>query len=269
MDVGSLLIADAKTAKLIEPTKCSFDHPSPSPQTAAVSGVAFGNHRDNVSKSKGYSGRGGVIAPVAQDALRAMTRMSSRSLQWWDRINERERLLRVVSVGPRELNGQRNSLSVANQMPLAAKFGSIGGVRSRLAPPKTARTELLSTTARDQSICPERASQSSKTKWRSCQIPRSCQSRSRRQQLIPEPQPISCGSISQGIPLRRTNTMPVRHALSAKRALPPLGFALATGINGSTSFHNASGKNSTVIGQLLAVEMFPAVPRVAGKLRFC
>ena len=42
-----------------------------------------------------------------------MTRMSSRSLQWWDRINERERLLRVVSVGPRELNGLRNSLSVA------------------------------------------------------------------------------------------------------------------------------------------------------------
>src|SRR5579862_9278011 len=65
-------------------------------------------------------------------------------------------------------------------------------------------------------------------------------------------------------PAAQTNTMPVRHALSAKRGLPPLGFALATGINGSTSFHNASGKSSTVIGQLLAVEMFPAVPRVAG-----
>ena len=35
--------------------------------------------------------------------------------------------------------------------------------------------------------------------------------------------------------------MPVRHALSAKRGLPPLGFALATGMNGSTSFHNPSG----------------------------
>jgi len=48
-------------------------------------------------------------------------------------------------------------------------------------------------------------------KWSSCQIPHSCQSRSRRQQVMPEPHPISCGSISQGIPLRRTNTMPVRH----------------------------------------------------------
>src|ERR1700720_1475455 len=94
-----------------------------------------------------------------------------------------------------------------------------------------------------------------------CQIPRYCQSRSRRQQLIPEPQPISCGSISQGIPLRRTNTipvMPVKHALSAKRGLPPLGFALATKINGSTSFRSASGKNSTVIGQLLARRDVPS-----------
>src|ERR1700733_1747619 len=46
-------------------------------------------------------------------------------------------------------------------------------------------------------------------------MPRSCQSRSRRQQLIPEPQPISCGSISQGIPLLQNEdnareTCPVR-----------------------------------------------------------
>ena len=48
----------------------------------------------------------------------------------------------------------RNTLTVANQMTLAAKLGSIGGVGTRLKPPKTARTELPSTTARDQSICP-------------------------------------------------------------------------------------------------------------------
>ncbi len=37
----------------------------------------------------------------------------------------------------------------------------------------------------------------------SCQIPASCQSRNRRQQVMPEPQPSSCGGISQGIPLRK------------------------------------------------------------------
>ena len=49
------------------------------------------------------------------------------------------------------------------------------------------------------------------------------ESRSRRQQVMPEPQPSSCGSISQGIPLRRTNRIPVRQARSGKRGLPPLG----------------------------------------------
>ena len=52
-------------------------------------------------------------------------------------------------------------------------------------------------------------------------MPASCQSRNLRQQLIPEPQFISCGSIRQGIPLRRTNKTPWRQARSDKRGLPP------------------------------------------------
>ena len=49
--------------------------------------------------------------------------------------------------------------------------------------------------------------------------------------------------------------MTVRHALAVKRGLPPLGLALATGINGSTSSHNPSGKSSVAIGQLPSVGM--------------
>ena len=101
---------------------------------------------------------------------------------------------------------------------------------------KTALIELPSTPAQDQSIVSERASQSKAAKWISCQIPASCQSRSRRQQVMPEPQPSFCGSIFQGIPLRNTNMMPARHTRSAKRGLPPLrlivgprlGFMIAT-----------------------------------------
>jgi hypothetical protein len=78
----------------------------------------------------------------------------AQTLQRWDGINERERLLRVVTIGPGELDCQRNALTVANQMTLAARLGSVGGVGTCLEPPKTAPTELPSTTARDQSICP-------------------------------------------------------------------------------------------------------------------
>jgi hypothetical protein len=81
-----------------------------------------------------------------------MARSSSLSLQERDSVNECEGLLRIIAIGSREPDGERNTTTVADQMALAAQLGSVSGIRSRLSPPKTARTEQLSTTARDQSI---------------------------------------------------------------------------------------------------------------------
>ena len=78
-------------------------------------------------------------------------------------------------------------------------------------------------------------------------MPASCQSRKRRQQVMPDPHPSSWGSISQGMPLRNTNKMPTKHLLSASRGLPPLGFGFKVGINGSINSHNLSGKSSAAI----------------------
>ena len=83
-----------------------------------------------------------------------MARASALSLQEWDGVDQCEGLLRIVTIGSGHLNGERNSPSVADQMALAAQLGPVNGVRSRLQPPKTARIELPSTTARDQSISP-------------------------------------------------------------------------------------------------------------------
>jgi hypothetical protein len=83
-----------------------------------------------------------------------MARSSLLTLQQWDGINQCERLLRVVTIRSRELDYLGNSASVANQMTLAAELCSVGGVGACLSPPKTARKELPSTTARDQSILP-------------------------------------------------------------------------------------------------------------------
>jgi hypothetical protein len=54
-------------------------------------------------------------------------------------------------------------------------------------------------------------------------MPASCQSRNRRQQVMPEPQPSSCDSISHGMPLRSAKRIPVKQARSGKRGLPPFG----------------------------------------------
>jgi hypothetical protein len=63
------------------------------------------------------------------------------------------------------------------------------------AAPKTARTEQLSTPVGDQAIWPSRESQSSNAKWIKSQIPFFCQSRNRRQQVMPEPQPSAFGNV--------------------------------------------------------------------------
>lgn len=61
--------------------------------------------------------------------------------------------------------------------------------------------------------------------------------------------------------------MPMRHVLSGKRGLPPLGFALAIGISGSTS-------SKTPLGQEFDGHLTTPVPRdvstlsqVAGEMR--
>jgi len=60
----------------------------------------------------------------------------------------------------------------------------------------------LSTLARDQPIRSAAPRRSRRRRWSQCQTPAAPQSRSRRQQVIPLPQPNSCGRSPQGIPPR-------------------------------------------------------------------
>ena len=127
-----------------------------------------------------------------------------------------------MTVGSGQFDRQGNTVTIANQVAFTATLSPICRIWPSQTPPKTARTEQLSTTARDQSIWPSRESQSSNAKWIKSQIPSCCQSRNRRQQVMPEPQPNAFGSIRQGIPLRSTKIMPARQARSVRRGRPPL-----------------------------------------------
>jgi hypothetical protein len=155
-----------------------------------------------------------------------------------------------VTVGSGQFDGQGNAATIANQVALAATLGPICRIWPSQQPPKTARTEQLSTTACDQSICPSRESQSSNAKWIKSQIPSCCQSRNRRQQVMPEPQPSLLGSIRQGIPLRSTKIMPARQARSVRRGRPPCGLGRGIGRNGSIERHKASGTSAAAMSRV-------------------
>ncbi len=102
------------------------------------------------------------------------------------------------------------------------RFPAIRGVRPGLHAPLFAA--MLSTLTRSQSIRSASPSRSSTTRCKRSQMPACCQSRSRRQQVTPDPQPISWGSNSQRRPALRTKIMPVKQARSGIRGRPPFGF---------------------------------------------
>ena len=80
----------------------------------------------------------------------------------------------------------------------------------------------------------------------SSHTPARCQSRRRRQHVIPDPHSSSSGSICKGMPLRRTKTIPVRHARSEIRGRPPCGRRGGIGKNGSTRSYNGSGSSAAI-----------------------
>jgi hypothetical protein len=145
-----------------------------------------------------------------------------------------------VRVGGRQPDCERDAVAVDDQVVLGAGLAPVDRVRTGLIAPLLARTLSVSTLARDQSMA---ASSPSQFKSRSCnrsQTPASCQSRSRRQQVVPLPQPIALGSIRQEIPDLRTKTMPAKAARSGTRGRPPLGLGGSLGRNGSMASQRSS-----------------------------
>jgi hypothetical protein len=105
-----------------------------------------------------------------------------------------------------------------------------------------ARTDELSTMVCAQLICPAACRRVSRVWCTRAHTPARCHLTRRRQQLTPEPQPISKGNAVQGIPVRSTNKIPV----SACRWLIGLRpgwmrrLRLAAGSSGSTTRHRSS-----------------------------
>ncbi len=94
-------------------------------------------------------------------------------------------------------------------LPQSVRFGP------RWRAPLLAVTDALSRAARRKSMALRRPRRSRSACWRRFQTPTSCQSRTLRQHVMPDPQPISWGSISHGTPDCSTKRIPVRTARAA------------------------------------------------------
>jgi hypothetical protein len=213
VDVGPLVIPHAQTAKLIEPGKRPLHDPPPPAQSTPVRGATHGEPRHDMPRPQSAPNRLGIVAAIAQHTVRPPPR-SPRS-PWSGGIASTNakascESFRLAPVKRNASGTPRPSQIRWRLLPRFAQSVEFGPV---CAPPYT---EQLSTMARDHSRSPLRASQFRSPKCIRSQRPAPCQSRNRRQHVMPDPQPGSCGNICHGSRKR----MPVRHARSGTRSLP-------------------------------------------------
>jgi len=265
VDVVAPFEPEFEPAELVHPAFSALDDVTVDAQAAAVLGVAPSQLRDNSALSEVLAVRVRVIRAISQDLVRSEPRVPALATHRLHCIDQGQKLVDVVPVGGRDRKCQRcASLGVNQQVMFGPVFTAVHGARSRFFPRCIARTEAESITARDQSILPAAWSCSRRIWCSRFQTPAFFQSRKRRQQVMPLPQRISCGKYSQGIPVLRTNRMPVSTARSGTRGRPPLRCGtLRWGNSGLISRHKSSSKTFLVI---VAPPLRPDFRRLG---RFC
>jgi hypothetical protein len=247
MDVLASLVAYLQPPIAVQPRQGAFHDPAITPQPCAGIDSPARNSRDNVTLLQSPMTARIVIAFVRVQLLRSLPRPAVRTENRGDGVHHRLKHLRVVNVGPRMSDRQRDATAVDHQVALRARFTPVRRVGAGLLPPPGAGTVPESSEARDQSIWSATPSQSSRARWRSSHTPAACQSRKRRQQVIPLPQPISWGSSSHGIPVLSTKRIPVKAARCPMQGRPPFGFGVCGGNSGSSVAHNSSDISSRAI----------------------
>ena len=209
MDVCTTFIASAESAVLVQPGERPLDNPAEDAQPGSVWCSPCGNMRLEATRAQFLPMWFRVVCPVRVDFVRSMSWTAPFAAYPRDRVDQWYQLRDVMRIRAGQDRRKRNSIRIGDQMMFAARLPPIRRIRPGFPPPPTARMEALSTMARDQSMPSVRRNFARRTSCSLSHTPACCQSRRRRQQVIPDPHPISCGSISHGIPLFNTKRVPV------------------------------------------------------------
>src|ERR671913_1356969 len=244
VDVVPALIANCEPAVLRKPGQCALHNPPMWPQLLAALYALPSYTALYPASSQGCLALLIIVGFVGVQLLGTPPRSSPRTLNGLYSVDELFEGHRVVDVCCGEHHRERDTPSVRNKVALRALLSLIRRIRSGFCSPLLAGMEAESSEARSQSICSASPRRSRRTRCSLSHTPASCHSLKRRQQVIPDPQPISWGSISQGMPLFSTKTMPVRAARSSMRGLPPWGFGGSGGRSASMVSHSWSVTSS-------------------------
>lgn len=247
MDLGAPLVADRQSTKLIQPGQCALDDPAMTSQPVTRFLALSGDPDADAAPTQKLTTARDIIRLVTIQFGGPLPSLTARSLDRWDRVDQFLEDDAVMPVGTRDPVDERDAVSIRNNVALRPRFAAVRRVRTGRGAPFFAGTLALSRQARSQSMASARPSSSNNSRWSRSQTPAACQSRRRRQHVIPLPQPSSWGSISQGIPLLRTKMIPARHARSGTRGRPPFGLGGSGGNSGSIRSQSASDTSGVAI----------------------
>ncbi len=249
MNIEPSIVTSLQPSKCVEPGNSTlYDPPVPS-QLFARLYAAPCDTRDDASFATSVSKMSKIVSLVRMNFVRPSSGSPFASADRRNRVKHRFKHLRVVDVRRRDLTGKRHAACVYNQMVLGSELTSVGRVGPCCFAPPFARTLLESTAARFSLNRLRRLISTRSTSWIFCHTPDASHSCNRRQQLIPEPQPISIGRSSQGRPVFNTNRIPVKASRSGIRGRPPFGYSRNGGKRGSMMFHSFSGNSFRAMGK--------------------
>src|SRR5215207_5012236 len=262
MNVIAPLVADRKPAELGQPRQRPLNHPPVPPQLLRTLYLLSRYASLDATFSERPRTLLVVVGFVGVKLLGTLPRSALRAFDGLDRVQKLLEEHRVVDICSTRHHRERDASAVDHNMALRSRLSLIRRIRAGFSAPFLAGTLDESKEARSHSIWSASPRRSSRTCRRRSHTPTSCHSLRRRQQVTPLPQPISLGSISQGMPLFSTKTMPVRVARSSTRGLPPSGLGGSSGNSGSTISQSSSLTNSLAI--LLT---YPSMAVLKGSLR--
>lgn len=251
MHIRSTFISHPQTAKLMQPGEGTLHHPARCAQMAAMQGAPLADLRHDAASTKDAPSFFAVVPAVGLHAMRLAQRSAAPAGDRAHPVEQRQQLRGVVPIGAGQNDVERRACGVDKQVVLAARLAPIRRVRSGFFPPCTARTDELSAITREKSRRLAPRSLLSRTRCNLSHTPACCHSHARRQQLMPEPQPISCGSSSHANPDRRMKTMPVKTRRLSRRLRPARVLrGGAGGSKGSTISHSSSSTSGRAIMSL-------------------
>lgn len=196
MDVCTPLVANNESAKPMKPGERALDYPTVSPQTIArLDPSPSDSGRDAADSACGTASHV-IIGLVGMQLVRTPSATTLCRTNGWNAIEQFIEWLGIVDVGRGQLREKRDPLPLDDDVVLGARSAPIGRVRAGFFAPLFAGTFEASSETRDQSMRSHSPNSSRKARCNLSHTPAACQSRSRRQQVIPLPQPISLGSAS-------------------------------------------------------------------------